>query len=123
MIDNDEVTPDNQTTVGDLRRMVREFVDERDWQRFHAPKNISMALAIEASELMEHFQWIGVDESRQLSDDPDRLADVGEELADVVCYALAMANELGIDLTSTMRKKMVKNIAKYPADKFQGRYE
>lgn len=119
----DNQTPDDQTTISELRQMVREFVDERDWQRFHAPKNISMALSIEAAELMEHFQWISVAESRQLSGDPDRLAAVGEELADVVCYALAMANELGIDLTSTMREKMVKNIAKYPVDKYQGRFE
>ena len=120
---------DATTTVGELRQMVRKFVDERDWQRFHAPKNISMALAIEASELMEHFQWTTVEESRQLSNqdsgtaDPKKLAAVGEELADVVCYALAMANELEIDLTATMREKMAKNIAKYPADEYQGRYE
>ena len=62
--------------------MVREFVDARDWQQFHSPKNLSMALAIEAAELMEHFQWITPDESRTLGDDPDRLEQVGEELAE-----------------------------------------
>lgn len=112
---------DADTTLGNLRQMVRGFVDQRDWQQFHAPKNISMALAIEAAELMEHFQWISVDASRQLSS--EQLAAVGEELADVVCYALAMANELDIDLTTTMRAKMRKNEEKYPADRYQGRYE
>ena len=82
--------------------MVREFVAERDWQQFHAPKNISMAMAIEAAELMEHFQWIDVDQSRKEALDDQKLADVGEELADVLCYALAIANELGLDVAQTL---------------------
>ena len=114
---------DATTTMGDLRQMVRSFVDNRDWRQFHAPKNISMALAIEAAELMEHFQWMTVPESRAVPDDPERLAAVGEELADVMCYAMALANELDIDIASTMRAKMVKNEAKYPAEEFKGRYE
>ena len=114
---------DAETTVQSLRDMVRQFVDERDWQQFHAPKNISMALAIEAAELMEHFQWITVEESRSITNNPEILRDVGEELADVICYAMALANELGIDISDAMRHKMVKNIAKYPAEKFHGRFE
>ena len=120
---NIENLPDDQTTVQSLRDMVREFVAERDWQQFHAPKNISMAMAIEAAELMEHFQWIDVDQSRKEALDDQKLADVGEELADVLCYALAIANELGLDVAQTMRRKMAKNIEKYPAAKFKGRYE
>ena len=115
--------PDDQTTVQSLRDMVRKFVDERDWRQFHAPKNISMAMAIEAAELMEHFQWIDVDQSRVEALDEQKLADVGEELADVICYALAIANELGLDVSQTMRKKMAKNVEKYPASRFQGRFE
>lgn len=103
--------------------MVRTFVDERDWQQFHAPKNISMAMAIEVAELMEHFQWIGVEESRQLSAGSGELGAVSEELADVLCYVLALANELDIDLTKAIRGKMRKNVEKYPADSFQGRYK
>ena len=120
---NIENLPDDQTTVQSLRDMVREFVAERDWQQFHAPKNISMAMAIEAAELMEHFQWIDVDQSRKEALDDQKLADVGEELADVLCYALAIANELGLDVSQTMRRKMAKNVEKYPAAKFKGRYE
>lgn len=113
---------DRKTTVNDLREMVRQFVDARDWQQFHSPKNLSMALAIEAAELMEHFQWISTDASRTIGEDNARLAAVGEELADVVCYALAIANELEIDVSVAMRDKMQKNERKYPAEEYRGRY-
>ena len=113
---------DSTTTVAQLREVIRQFVDERDWQQFHAPKNLSMALAIEAAELMEHFQWISVEASRQMRDDPEKRAAAGEELADVICYALALANELGLDVSETMQAKMRKNIEKYPVDEIKGRY-
>jgi len=90
----------------ELRYMVEEFVSERDWHQVHAPKNLSMALSIEAAELMEHFQWISMDESR--NPDPDKLSQIGEELADVLCYAMGMANELNIDIETAMKNKMVK---------------
>ena len=113
---------DHQTTLAELRDLVRRFVDERDWRQFHTPKNLSMSLAIEAAELMEHFQWITSEESRSISDDHETLAAVGEELADVLCYALALANELGLDLATAVRDKMVKNARKYPAAEYRGRY-
>ena len=113
--------PDSQTSIAELRAVVRTFVDERDWRQFHSPKNLSMSLAIEAAELMEHFQWIDIAESRRLADDPQKLSAVGEELADVLSYAIALANELGLDIDQIVRDKMVKNAAKYPADKFRGR--
>ena len=102
--------------------MVREFVAQRNWERFHAPKNLAMALAIESAELMEHFQWIEVGESREIAHDPQKLAAVGEELADVLCYAMAIANELGLDITTAMQQKMVKNRLKYPVEEYRGRY-
>ena len=74
-------------------------MDERDWRQFHSPKNLSMSLAIEAAELMEHFQWIDAAESRRVGDDPAKLAAVREEIADVLCYLLALANELDLDLS------------------------
>jgi NTP pyrophosphatase (non-canonical NTP hydrolase) len=113
---------DAATTVAELRQLVADFVAERDWSQFHSPKNVSMALAIEAAELMEHFQWLTVEDSRRLADDPAKLADVGEELADVVGYSFALANELGIDLSTAIRAKMIKNAQKYPADQYRGRY-
>lgn len=111
---------DAKTTVSDLRDVVRVFVEERDWRKFHSPKNLSMSLAIEAAELMEHFQWISPEESRQL--DGDAKAEAGEELADVLCYALAIANELDLDLTTTLLRKMKKNRIKYPVEQFRGRF-
>jgi NTP pyrophosphatase (non-canonical NTP hydrolase) len=113
---------DADTTVAELRRLIADFVAERDWSQFHSPKNVSMALAIEAAELMEHFQWLTTDASRALADDAAKLADVGEELADVIGYSLALANELGIDVSRAIRAKMVKNAKKYPAEQFRGRY-
>jgi NTP pyrophosphatase (non-canonical NTP hydrolase) len=114
---------DATTTLADLRDLVRRFVEERDWRQFHSPKNLTMSLAIEAAELMEHFQWIDLPESRAIKDQPQKLAQVREELADVLCYALALANELEIDLSAAVRDKMVKNAAKYPADLSRGRYD
>ncbi len=113
---------DSTTTVAELRKLMADFVAERDWSQFHSPKNVSMALAIEAAELMEHFQWLTTEASRALADDPRKLAEVGEELADVIGYSFALANELGIDVSSTIRAKMVKNAQKYPVDQYRGRY-
>ncbi len=116
------LSSDQFTRVAQLRDVVRQFVAERDWQPFHSPKNLSMALAIEAAELMEHYQWVSIEESRAFTRNPERRAAVAEELADVVCYALALANELDLDLTSTVVQKMEKNARKYPVDQFRGRY-
>ena len=113
---------DRITTIAQLRAMVRQFVDDRDWQQFHSPKNLSMAMSIEAAELMEHFQWLTIEESRTLRHDAPRLHGVTEELADVVCYALALANELDVDLTEAMQAKMRKNEEKYPIESYRGRY-
>jgi NTP pyrophosphatase (non-canonical NTP hydrolase) len=114
---------DSTTTVAELRQIIADFVAERDWSQFHAPKNVSMALAIEAAELMEHFQWLTTEASRDLPNDAAKLAEVGEELADVIGYSFALANELGIDVSTAIRAKMVKNAEKYPAEKYRGRYE
>ena len=107
--------PDSTTTLAEVRSWMTRFVAERQWERFHSPKNLSMSLAIEAAELMEHFQWLDVAESRRVVDDPAELAAIGEELADVLSYTLALANSLGLDLSETLRAKMVKNAVKYPA--------
>lgn len=105
---------DRSTTVSELRQVVRHFVDERDWQKFHNPKNLSMSLAIEAGELMEHFQWLDLPESGAVSGDPARKHDVGEELADCLAYVLAIANAMEIDLSEALRAKMIRNAEKYP---------
>jgi NTP pyrophosphatase (non-canonical NTP hydrolase) len=113
--------PDQSTSVAQLRQLVADFVAERDWEQFHSPKNLAMSLAIEAAELMEHFQWIDLAASRAIADQPDAKSEVADELADVLCYALAMANTLQIDLSDAVTNKMRKNAIKYPADTFRGR--
>ena len=113
---------DAETPLAELKDNMRRFVEERNWQQFHAPKNICMALAIEVAELMEHFQWLTLEESRDLAHQPEKLAAVAEEVADVFGYTLALANELGIDIATTVRKKMVKHAIKYPVDQYRGRY-
>jgi dCTP diphosphatase len=113
---------DSSTTVAELKTLVARFVDERHWGQFHTPKNLSMSIAVEAAELMEHFQWLTPDESSAVAGDAGKRDAAGEELADVVCYALALANAVGLDLAGAVERKMVKNAQKYPADQFRGRY-
>lgn len=113
---------DADTTVAALRNHVAGFVEERDWKQFHDPKNLSMSIAIEAAELMEHFQWLRSDEVEDsLAAGPTR-AEVREELADIVAYVLSLANRLNVDITQALVDKMRKNAAKYPADRFRGRF-
>lgn len=111
---------DSETSVARLKEIVDRFVGRRDWHQFHTPKNLAMSLAIEAAELMEHFQWLTPEQSRQVAADPDKLAAVSDELADVCAYLLAMANELKLDLSTALAEKMAKNEAKYPADQYRG---
>jgi NTP pyrophosphatase (non-canonical NTP hydrolase) len=117
------MSSDSSTTLADLRDLVRRFVEERDWRQFHSPKNLSMSLAIEAAELMEHFQWIDAAESRRVVDNQEKLAAIGEEVADVMCYLLALANELGLDLSRAVGDKLIKNALKYPAELSRGRFD
>jgi NTP pyrophosphatase (non-canonical NTP hydrolase)/dihydrodipicolinate synthase/N-acetylneuraminate lyase len=112
---------DDYTTVATLRERVREFIAERDWQQYHSPKNLSMGLAVEAAELMEHFQWITTEASRRIREQPGEWQAVREEVADVLCYGLAIANELGIDVTAALHDKLIQNASKYPADEFRGK--
>lgn len=113
---------DPQVPLADLRRLVVDFVNARQWRQFHSPKNLSMGLAVETAELMEHFQWITTDDSRIIPIGSDAWRGIREELADVFCYVLCLANELDIDLTAALHDKMQLNIAKYPASEYQGRY-
>ncbi|AMV71888.1 nucleotide pyrophosphohydrolase [Desulfuromonas carbonis] len=110
---------DGQTTLQQLKEKMADFVRERDWEQFHTPKNLSMSIAIEAAELMEHFQWLTVEASKNLP--AEALADIGEELADIVIYSLSLANTLQLDLADTVLAKMAKNIRKYPSDQVRGK--
>lgn len=113
---------DRTTAVAELRELIARFVAERDWEQFHSPKNLAMSLAIEAAELMEHFQWIDIAESRQVVDNPSKMQAIRDEMADVVAYTLALANALDIDISDAVGRKMVKNAEKYPAAEFRGKF-
>jgi NTP pyrophosphatase (non-canonical NTP hydrolase) len=102
-----------------LRERLRAFVRERDWEQFHAPKNLVMAMIVEAAELVEHFQWATEQESRELTE--EKRAEVEQELADTFIYLLRLADVLGVDLIDAAHRKMDKNAQKYPADKVRGR--
>ncbi len=104
--------------LDDLTRLLRAFVRERDWEKFHSPKNLTMALAVEASELMEHFQWLTEDESYNLP--ADKRAAVKDEMADVLIYLVRLADRLGVDLLAAAEHKMERNRDRYPAELVRG---
>ena len=114
--------PDSTTTLAALKEAMRRFVAERSWEPFHSPKNLSMGAAVEAAELMEHFLWVDNDASRQVVNDPEQMEQIADEIADVACYLLAMANTLGIDLSDAIAAKLAKNAVKYPAEKYRGKF-
>lgn len=101
-----------------LRDALRKFAAERDWDQFHSPKNLASALSVEAAELLECFQWLSEEQSRNLN--PEQLAAVRDELADVLVYLVRLADKLDVNLLDAVREKMVKNALKYPADKARG---
>jgi dCTP diphosphatase len=101
-----------------LRERLRAFVQERDWEQFHSPKNLAMAMIVEAAELVEHFQWMTEQQSKDIA--PEKLEQVSHELADTFIYLLRMADVLGIDLIAAAHAKMDLNAKKYPAEKVRG---
>ena len=114
---------DSTTTVADLKTRVLAFVRERDWEQFHNPKNLSMALAAETGELMEHFLWATPEQAQAIAHDPAKRVKIADELADVVIYALEFANITGLDLATAIEAKMAANAKKYPVEKAKGRSE
>jgi len=108
------------TAINDLvglRNTLREFAAERDWAPFHTPKNLAMAMIVEAAELVEHFQWLTPEQSQTLP--ADKLLAVRDEVADTLIYLVELADVLGIDLIAAARDKIAKNGIKYPAPERQ----
>ena len=103
---------------GDLKNRLRAFAEERDWEQFHSPKNLSMALSVEVAELLEHFQWLTEEQSHNLP--PHKLEEVASELADIQVYLIRLADKLNINLIKAVDKKLELNAQKYPADKVRG---
>ena len=106
------------STFADLTQALRDFAAERDWEQFHTPKNLAAALAVEAGEVLEHFQWLTAEQSLALRD--EARAKVALELADVLLYLVRLADRTGIDLEHAAREKLALNALKYPADKARG---
>jgi len=108
-------------TVQNLIEDIRKFTHERDWEQYHSPKNLSMALSVEVAELVEVFQWLTEEQSRRLP--PLKKQAVEEEIGDVTILLLMIADELGVDVLAAARKKLERNRVKYPIEKFRGRAE
>ena len=104
--------------LDEIREKIRVFRDERDWAQFHNPKDMAMALSIEASELMEHFLWKAPGELDGRVE--ERREEIEDEMADIAIYLVELADNLGIDLLGAMERKMAKNAAKYPVEKVKG---
>jgi NTP pyrophosphatase (non-canonical NTP hydrolase) len=105
--------------VEDLRTNIAAFIEERDWEQFHSPKNLAMALSVEVSEVVEHFQWLTEEQSRDLP--PEKLAEVREEIGDVMIYLTALSEKLGVDPVEAAKAKLEINSQKYPASLVKGK--
>ena len=106
------------TDMEKLRDAMREFARARDWDQFHSPKNLAMALSVEAAELLEHFQWLTEEQSRRL--DAKAQTAVAAEIADVLLYLVRLGDQLGIDPVAAAQRKLVANAQKYPVEKSRG---
>ena len=104
--------------LDNLKKCLRVFAEERDWDQFHSPKNLAMALVVETSELLEHFQWLTQEQSFGLP--PEKLQKVGEEIGDILIYLTRLADKLGVDPLEAASRKLEVNREKYPADKAKG---
>jgi NTP pyrophosphatase (non-canonical NTP hydrolase) len=113
---------DAVTTVAELKKLMSDFIAERQWEQFHDAKNLAASIAIEAAELMEHFQWLKNDELDKVRNDAKAMAEVREEIADILAYTLSFARAMDIDLASSLEAKMKKNALKYPAATYRGRF-
>lgn len=108
---------DQITTISELREILKEFRDARNWKQFHTPKNLSNAISIEAAELMEHFLWETEEESDKIVNDSSIREEIEDELADIICFCFNFANVMDIDVSKAVLNKIVKNNLKYPIEK------
>ena len=112
---------DHDTTLADLRQRVAEFVAARAWEQFHVPKNLSVAIAVEAAELMERFQWLTNKQAADAMQDEEERAAVADELADVLIYGFSLANALGVDVSTVILRKLERNEQRFPVAEWRGR--
>ena len=105
-------------SIQQFQQLVREFAADRDWDQFHSPKNLAMALSVEVAEVIEHFQWLTEDQSRSLPEDKRKV--IAEELADTFIYLVRLADKLDVDLLTAAEAKLAANATAYPVDKAKG---
>lgn len=117
------VTCDRKTSIYQLRQLIQDFVDERDWRKYHNPKDLAISIAIEAAELMELFQWVSERKVEKVLEDAERFTRLEEELADIIILCFNLANVLDVDVAKAVTKKVEKNRAKYPVDLVKGDYK
>ena len=99
-----------------IKEKLRKFAADRNWDVYHSPKNLCMALSIETSELMEHFQWLTENESQIIMNDPEKASEIKDEMADVYLYLMRLADKLDVDLDYQALIKLKKNAVKYPVE-------
>jgi len=117
------VSCDRKTSIYQLKQLIQDFVDERDWRKYHNPKDLAVSIAIEAAELMELFQWVSEREVETMLEDAERFTRLEEELADIIILCFNLANVLNVDVAKAVTKKVEKNRAKYPVDLVNGNYK
>ena len=113
---------DAASTTGQLKRLIQQFVDEREWGKYHNSKDVAIAINVEAGELLESFEWVREHELPALEQDPEKRRHIGEEMADIMILCFNLANVLGFDVAETIGMKLEKNRRKYPADEVRGNY-
>lgn len=106
----------NMDSIAELQKIIGQFVAERNWEQYHNPKNLAMSIGIEAAEIMEHFQWLTIDDSISRLSNPEFKAEVSDEIADVMIYLLSFANATGIDIGKAVVDKMSRNQFRFPSD-------
>ena len=114
---------DAETTVGHLKQLVEEFVDERDWGKYHNAKDVAIAINIEAGELLELFEWVREKDTPQVLQDPRKRQHLGEELADIIMLCLDLPSVAGLDVSTLVERKMRKNRETYATELVKGNYQ
>jgi len=114
---------DKTTNIADIKARITKFIKERDWTKYHNPKDIAISISIEASELLELFQWTKEQDAKEITSNPKKRQNIADELADIIIYCLSLSIAADIDVSQAISEKIDKNIAKYPVDKIKGDYK
>jgi NTP pyrophosphatase (non-canonical NTP hydrolase) len=114
---------DEEATIQDLKDKVKKFCDDRDWDQFHNAKELTIAMIIETSELIEHFRWKNHKEVDEMFENPKKRKEIEDEMADILYFLIRLAQRYNVDLSEAVDRKMIENNDKYPVDKFKGSHK